>query len=126
MTARFSFWPQIAAWGFLLNMVWEFGQCLFLYDMWSRGFWRGAAWMWGAIIGNVGIVLGVVARSRLIIGPSTLRQMRERSWVVLLAVRFVATLRSDGDLGGGPDRSHRRRRIPLVAKIFLLTTRSDA
>ncbi len=47
MTARFSFWPQIAAWGFLLNMVWEFGQCLFLYDMWSWGFWRGAGWMWG-------------------------------------------------------------------------------
>lgn len=90
MSFRFSFWSQVAAWGFLLNMLWEFGQCLFLYDMWSWGFWRGTAWMWGAIIGDVGIVLGVVALSQLIVGASALRQMLGRGYAVLLAVGFAA------------------------------------
>ena len=35
------------------------GQCLFLHDMWSWGVWRATVWMWAAIIGDVGIVLGV-------------------------------------------------------------------
>ena len=44
-------------------MVWEFGQCLFLYDMWSWGVWGATVWMWAAIIGDVGIVLGGRARA---------------------------------------------------------------
>ncbi|WP_118827279.1 hypothetical protein [Salinibacter ruber] len=92
MTARFSFWPQIAAWGFLLNMVWEFGQCLFLYDMWSWGFWRGAGWMWGAIFGDVLIVLGVAALARLAVGPAALDRMSWRAWVSLLWIGLVASI----------------------------------
>lgn len=41
----------IALYGFLLKMLWEFGQCTVLYDMWSWGFWRATVWMWRAIAG---------------------------------------------------------------------------
>ena len=51
-------WKRVAVWGLILNMIWEFGQCIFLYDMWDWGFWRGTLWMWGAIFGDVLIVLG--------------------------------------------------------------------
>ena len=53
----------LAAFGFLLNMLWEFAQCLFLYDMSGWSFWRAAAYMWAAIAGDVLIVLGVVMAS---------------------------------------------------------------
>jgi hypothetical protein len=49
-------------------MVWEFGQCIVLYDMWDWGFWRTTAWMWGAIAGDVLIVLGVVEAALLAVG----------------------------------------------------------
>lgn len=37
----------IAIWGFFLNTLWEFSQCVLFYDMWDWGFWEGTAWMWG-------------------------------------------------------------------------------
>ena len=83
-------WARIAAYGFLLNMLWEFGQCGFLYDMWDWGFWRGSAWMWGAIIGDVGIVLGVAALTRFAVGDKALISASVREWTALLAVGFVA------------------------------------
>ena len=49
-------------------MVWEFGQCLFLYDMWSWGVWGTTVWMWAAIIGDVGIVLGGSALAQSVVG----------------------------------------------------------
>lgn len=71
-------------------MLWEFGQCGLLYDMWDWGFWRGTAWMWGAIVGDVGIVLGVAALARLAVGDDALTSMTGRGWTALLAVGFVA------------------------------------
>ena len=41
-------WKYVAFWGLALNAAWEFGQCLWLYDMWSWGFWRTTVWMWAA------------------------------------------------------------------------------
>ena len=66
---------RVAASGFLLNMVWEFGQCLFLYDMWSWGVWGATVWMWAAIIGDVGIVLGGSALAQSVVGPATPARM---------------------------------------------------
>lgn len=48
--------------------------------------------MWGAIIGDVGIVLGVVAVSQLVVGANALRQMRGRGCAVLLTVGFAASV----------------------------------
>ena len=37
----------LAGFGALLNTVWEFAQCLFLYDMTGWSIWKGAAYMSG-------------------------------------------------------------------------------
>lgn len=83
-------WRRVALWGFLLNMLWEFGQCTLLYDMWDWGFWRATAWMWGAILGDVGIVLGVVwiahRFTARVVPPDA------RGWATLLLVGFVASV----------------------------------
>jgi hypothetical protein len=83
---------RIALWGFLLNMVWEFGQCTLLYDMWDWGFWRATVWMWGAIFGDVLIVLGVVLGAVLFVGADRLRPPNAVGWAALLGVGFVASV----------------------------------
>jgi hypothetical protein len=83
---------RIALYGFLLNMLWEFVQCTVLYDMWSWGLWRGTAWMWGGIAGDVVIVLGVVGLSRLAVGAGPLLDLSLKGWVALLGVGFVASV----------------------------------
>ena len=83
---------RIALWGFVLNMAWEFGQCTLLYDMWDWGFWRATAWMWGAILGDVVIVLGVALGARLFAGADRLRPPDAVGWVALLGVGFVVAI----------------------------------
>lgn len=83
---------HIAVWGFVLNAVWEFIQCALFYDMWDWGFWRGAAWMWGAVFGDVLIVLGVAAVSLRFVETRALALPTGRGWAVLLGVGFVASV----------------------------------
>lgn len=83
---------RIASWGFVLNMLWEFVQCTVLYDMWSWGFWRATAWMWGAILGDVLIVLGVALGAALLAGASRLQPPDGLGWAALLGVGFVASV----------------------------------
>lgn len=83
---------RIALWGFLLNMGWEFVQCTVLYDMWDWGFWRATAWMWGAIFGDVVIVLGVVLGATLFVGADRLRPPDALGWAGLLGVGFMASV----------------------------------
>ncbi|MEL7363499.1 MAG: hypothetical protein AAFN13_15595 [Bacteroidota bacterium] len=83
-------WRRVALWGFLLNMIWEFAQCTVLYDMWDWGFWRATVWMWGAILGDVLIVLGVVGLARRLAPQVT--PPDARGWTALLAVGFVASV----------------------------------
>lgn len=83
-------WRRVALWGFGLNALWEFGQCTVLYDMWDWGFWRATAWMWGAIVGDVLIVLGVVWASRPL--APRVAPPDGRGWAALLAVGFVTSV----------------------------------
>lgn len=83
---------RIALWGLVLNMLWEFGQCTVLYDMWSWGFWRATAWMWGAILGDVVIVLGVVLGAVLLVGARRVAPPDAVGWATLLGVGFVASV----------------------------------
>ena len=94
MTRGFTTLPirRIALWGFLLNMVWEFFQCIFLYDMWDWGFRRATVWMWGAILGDVVIVLGVTFAAVLLVGRRHMNPPSRRGWAGLLAVGFVASV----------------------------------
>ena len=85
-------WKRVAVWGLILNMIWEFGQCVFLYDMWDWGFWRGTLWMWAAIFGDVLIVLGVVYLAGRLAGRVRLMPPDVRGWSALLAVGFVASV----------------------------------
>ena len=82
----------IALYGFLLNMVWEFAQCTVLYDMWDWGLGRATVWMWGAIFGDVLIVLGVVFAACLLVGAANLKRLEQRGWLALLLVGFVASV----------------------------------
>lgn len=83
---------RIALWGFLLNMLWEFGQCVFLYEMWDWRFWRAAAWMWGAIFGDVLIVLGVALTAYLLVGASHIAPPDAVGWAALLGVGLTASI----------------------------------
>jgi hypothetical protein len=83
---------RIALWGFLLNMLWEFVQCTVLYDMWDWGFWRATAWMWGAIFGDVVIVLGVVLGAVLLVSARHVAPPDALGWVALLSVGFAASV----------------------------------
>jgi hypothetical protein len=80
----------LAAFGFLLNTIWEFAQCLFLYDMSGWSFWRAAVYMWAAIAGDVLIVLGVVAVSWLSLGRSMPALLSSRGWITTLALGLAA------------------------------------
>jgi len=85
-------WRRIAAWALAFNAAWEFAQCPFLYDMGGPGFWRATAWMWGAIAGDVLIVLGVAALAHRLVGARRLTPPDRAGWTALLAVGFVAAV----------------------------------
>jgi hypothetical protein len=80
----------LAAFGTLLNTVWESAQCLFLYDMTGWSSWKGAAYMSASIAGDVLIVLGVVAASWLLVGRSVPALMGSRGKITTIALGFVA------------------------------------
>ena len=60
--------------------------------MGSWGFWRATAWMWGGIVGDVFIVLGVVRLSHLAAGSPSWEELNGRGWIALLVVGFVAAV----------------------------------
>ena len=83
---------RVALWGFGLHALWEFGQCTVLYDMWSWGFWRATVWMWGAIVGDVVITLGVALGAALLVGARWLDPPDRAGWAALLGVGFAASV----------------------------------
>lgn len=83
---------RIATWAFLLNAIWEFGQCTMLYDMWGWGLLRGAAWMWAAILGDVVIVLGVVWVSCHVAGDNHMNPPDGRGTTVLISISGIASI----------------------------------
>lgn len=80
---------RVALWGFGLNAFWEFAQCTVLYDMWDWGFWRATTWMWGAILGDVLIVLGAVLGAVLLVRARRVAPPDALGWAALLGVGFV-------------------------------------
>ncbi len=81
---------RIALYGLVLNTLWEFGQCMILYDMWGWSFWRTTVWMWGAILGDVLIVLGVAFLAGLLVGTRRLLPPDRAGWAALLGIGFLA------------------------------------
>lgn len=83
---------RIALWAFALNALWEFGQCTVLYNMWDWGLWRGAAWMWGAIVGDVVIVFSIVCATALLAGIHHLSPPDSVGWLTLISTSFIASI----------------------------------
>jgi hypothetical protein len=83
---------RIALWGFLLNIIWEFVQCVVFYDMWRRGFWRATAWMWGAILGDVVIVLGVTMLACFAVGARHVSPPDRIGLTAMLGFGFAASI----------------------------------
>ena len=83
---------RVALFALLLNAAWEFVQCTIFYRMWDWGFWRATAWMWGAILGDVVIVLGVALVAALLVGAQRLCPPDRQGWAALLIVGFVASI----------------------------------
>jgi len=81
---------RLATFGFLTNLVWEFAQCPILYDMAGWSFWKGTVYMSAAIAGDVLIVLGVVATSQLVLGPSVGKLIGIRGWATTVMLGFIA------------------------------------
>ncbi len=91
VTAKIN-WVHVALWGGLLNALWELIQCWFLFDMTDWQFWRGSAWMWGAILGDILIVLGVVFIASKITKRSNLAPPNVVGWMVLILIGFTASV----------------------------------
>lgn len=83
---------RIAIWAFVLNALWEFGQCTMLYDMWDWGLLRGTVWMWGAIAGDVLIVLSMVAIVAVLTGKAHLNPPGSSGWLALISISFIASI----------------------------------
>ena len=81
---------NLAAFGLLLNTIWEFVQCPFLYDMSGWSFWRAAAYMWAAVAGDLLIVLGIVMASWILNQRSMYVLLARRGWITTLALGLVA------------------------------------
>lgn len=82
----------IIIWAFFLNTIWEFGQCLFLYNMWSWPFWKAAIWMWAAVIGDVLIVLGLWKITELIFSSSNFDKPKLKDYLFLIVTSFIASI----------------------------------
>lgn len=83
---------RIALYSVLLNMIWEYAQCIVFYDIWESGFWKAPLWMWSAIVGDVLIVLGVAFVDQLFAAVSSLQPPDRRGWIALLCAGFVASV----------------------------------
>lgn len=83
---------RLVPWALALHALWEFGQCTVLYGMWDWGFWRASVWMWGAIVGDVVITLGVAFGAAVLVGVRRLTPPDRVGWAALLGVGFVASV----------------------------------
>lgn len=83
---------KILLFAFILNTLWEFGQCVFFYNMWSWLFWKSTLWMWAAIFGDVIIVLGLWKGAHLLYGQQQFHKPSPAGYLVLLMLSFFASI----------------------------------
>lgn len=85
-------WKGIILWAFILNTLWEFGQCVYFYDMWSWPFLESTIWMWAAIFGDVMIVLGLWKGACFLNGLGQFHKPSRTGYLVLLLLSFGASI----------------------------------
>ena len=83
---------SVVLWAFLLNTLWEFTQCVFLYDMWSWPFWKGTIWMWAAVFGDILIVLTLWKGITKTFNSIHFFRGHFRDYCVLVLISFFAAI----------------------------------
>ena len=83
---------QIILWAFILHTGWEFGQCLFLYDMWDWPFLKATLWMWAAVFGDILIVLALWKITTSVVPSLNYSQPGGKSYLLLIALSFFASI----------------------------------
>lgn len=82
----------IILWAFVLHTLWEFGQCVHLYDMWDWPFWEATLWMWVAIFGDILIVLILWKAACSLISSATFDFPGLKGYTVLIGISFLASI----------------------------------
>ena len=83
---------HIIFWAFLLHTLWEFTQCLFLYDMWDWPFWKATIWMWAAIFGDILIVLGLWKLALALVPSRQFKPVNFKDYALLIGVSFPISI----------------------------------
>jgi|GEM_PF-472069 hypothetical protein len=83
---------KIIVWALILNTIWEFGQCLFLYDMWDWPFLKATLWMWGAIFGDILIILGLWKGAITLVPSVQFESPGLKGYLILMTLSFVASI----------------------------------
>jgi len=83
---------QIILWAFVLHTVWEFGQCLFLYDMWNWPFLKATMWMWGAILGDILIILALWRVTAPVVPSVNYSRPNIKSYLFLIILSFATSI----------------------------------
>lgn len=82
----------IVFWAFVLHTMWEFIQCVFLYDMWDWPFWEATLWMWGAVFGDILIVLALWKGTTILLPSARFESPGLKGYPVLLILSFIASI----------------------------------
>ncbi|WP_340106812.1 hypothetical protein [Rhodohalobacter sp. 8-1] len=82
---------HVVFWAFLLHTLWEFIQCLFLYEMWDWPFWEATLWMWAAIFGDILIVLGLWKTVTVFASAVHIKVSTFKEYALLLGISFLAS-----------------------------------
>ena len=84
---------RVALYGLVLNALWEFGHGGLFYDMWEEVGWAaGLFHITLAILGDVVIVLAVMARARYTAGAVHVAPPNGRGWMALLGFGLMAAI----------------------------------
>lgn len=83
---------HVVFWAFTLNTIWEFGQCIYFYNMWSWPFWKATFWMWAAIFGDILIVLGLWKITTMLLSTINFYRPKITGYAVLLFISFITAI----------------------------------
>ncbi|WP_103664475.1 hypothetical protein [Gracilimonas amylolytica] len=84
---------KVIFWAFILNTIWEFVQCGFLYGMWDWPFLKATVWMWGAVLGDIIIVLGLWRATSMLTSSVHLEpRLGRKGYIVLFGLSFAASI----------------------------------
>lgn len=82
----------IILYSFILNAIWEFVQCIFLYNMWSWSFIKSIIVMWLAILGDVLITLSIIYIVAFLIDIDKIKNLNLKAIVLIVLISFYSSV----------------------------------